>query len=486
MEVTRVTELTRGRRLLVLAICCMSLLIVGMDNTIVTVALPSIHRELHASVEGLQWTVDSYTLVLASLLILSGSTGDRLGRRRTFQTGLVLFTLGSLLCSLAPGLGWLVAFRAVQAIGGSMLNPVAMSIITNVFTDPKERAQAIGVWGGVIGLSLGIGPILGGLLTETIGWRAIFWVNVPIGIAACVLAAIFVPESRAPRARRLDPAGQLLVIVLLACLTYAIIHAPSVAWLSAQTVLILAVAVAALIALVWYEPRRADPLLELRFFRSIPFSGATAIAVCAFGAFSGILFLYPLYLQDVRGLNALDAGLFMLPQAVTVAVLAPISGRVVGSRGPRLPLFIAGIAMAVTGLAMTGLTDHTGYGWLIADLVVCGIGFGFVNAPVTNTAVSGMPREQAGVAAAIASTSRQVGNALGVAIIGSVINTGSAATFAGRFSRSSHLAWWIIGGAGLAVLVIGSLSTSRRAVATAEATAIELHPAQPEPRLRAS
>ena len=210
------TELTRGRRLLVLAICCMSLLIVGMDNTIVTVALPSIRRELHASVEGLQWTVDAYTLVLASLLILSGSTADRLGRRRTFQTGLVLFTFGSLLCSLAPGLGWLVAFRAVQAIGGSMLNPVAMSIITNVFTDPKERAQAIGMWAGVVGISLGIGPILGGLLTETIGWRAIFWVNVPIGVAACVLAAIFVPESRAPRARRVDPVGQVLVIVLLA------------------------------------------------------------------------------------------------------------------------------------------------------------------------------------------------------------------------------------------------------------------------------
>jgi EmrB/QacA subfamily drug resistance transporter len=471
---------------LVLAICCMSLLIVGMDNTIVTVALPSIRRELHASVEGLQWTVDAYTLVLASLLILSGSTADRLGRRRTFQTGLVLFTFGSLLCSLAPGLGWLVAFRAVQAIGGSMLNPVAMSIITNVFTDPKERAQAIGMWAGVVGLSLGIGPILGGLLTETIGWRAIFWVNVPIGIAACVLAAIFVPESRAPRARRIDPVGQVLVIVLLAVLTYTIIHAPRVGWLSVQTMLMLAVAVAALVGLLRYERRRADPLVELGFFRSIPFSGATAIAVCAFGAFSGILFLYPLYLQDVRGLNALDAGLFLLPQAIVVAVLAPISGRVVGSRGPRLPLFIAGVAMTITGLALTGLSDSTSYWWLIADLVVCGIGFGFVNAPVTNTAVSGMPREQAGVAAAIASTSRQVGNALGVAIIGSIVNTGSAATFADRFARASHPAWWIIAGAGLGVLVIGALSTSRRAVATAEATAIQLHPAEPEPRLRAS
>ena len=165
--------MTRQRRLLVLAICCMSLLIVGLDNTIVNVALPAIQEDLHASVSGLQWTVDAYTLVLASLLMLSGSTADRLGRRRTFQTGLVVFTLGSLLCSVAPGLGWLIAFRMMQAVGGSMLNPVAMSIITNVFTEPRERAQAIGVWGGVVGISLALGPIVGGSLVDSIGWRSI-------------------------------------------------------------------------------------------------------------------------------------------------------------------------------------------------------------------------------------------------------------------------------------------------------------------------
>ena len=222
-------ELSRNRRLLILAICCMSLLIVGMDITIVNVALPSIRTDLDASVSGLQWTIDAYTVVLASLLILSGSTADRLGRRRTFQTGLALFTLGSLLCSIAPGLGWLIAFRMVQAVGGSMLNPVAMSIVTNVFTDPRERARAIGVFAGVVGVSLGAGPVLGGILVETIGWRSIFWVNVPIGIAAFVLAAIFIPESKAERARRIDPVGQVLVIVALVSLTYAIIEAPRAA-----------------------------------------------------------------------------------------------------------------------------------------------------------------------------------------------------------------------------------------------------------------
>ena len=195
-------ELSYRRRLLVLAVCCSSLFIVGIDATIVNVALPSIQRELHASVSGLQWTVDAYTIVVASFLMLSGSTADRVGRRRVFQAGLGLFTLGSLLCSLAPGLGWLVAFRMLQALGGSMLNPVAMSIVTNTFTDPAERARAIGLWGSVFGFSMALGPIAGGALVASVGWRGIFWVNIPVGVAAIILTALFVPESRAPRARR--------------------------------------------------------------------------------------------------------------------------------------------------------------------------------------------------------------------------------------------------------------------------------------------
>ncbi len=238
--------LSRRRRYLVLAVCCLSLFIVGLDATIVNVALPSIGRELHSPVSGLQWTIDAYALVLASLLMLSGSTADRVGRRRTFQTGLALFTLGSLLCSIAPGLGWLVAFRMLQAVGGSMLNPVAMSIITNTVTEPAERARAIGVWGGVFGLSMAMGPVLGGALVDAVGWRGVFWVNIPVGIAALVLTALFVPESKAARPRRLDPFGQLLVIVLLGSLTYAVIEGPAYGWGSARILSFLAVAVIAL------------------------------------------------------------------------------------------------------------------------------------------------------------------------------------------------------------------------------------------------
>jgi EmrB/QacA subfamily drug resistance transporter len=466
-----VPELSQRRRLLVLAICCMSLLIVGMDNTIVNVALPSIRGELHVSLSGLQWTIDAYVLVLASLLLLSGSTADRLGRRRTFQAGLVLFTLGSLLCSLAPGLGWLIAFRMVQAIGGSMLNPVAMSIITNVFTEPRERARAIGVWGGVVGISLGLGPIVGGMLTETVGWRSIFWINIPIGLAAIGLTARFVPESRAPRARRVDAAGQLLVIVVLAGLTYAIIDAPRAGWTSPATLALLAMSLAAIGALLAYEPRRVDPLLELRFFRSAPFSGATVIAISAFGAFSGFLFLNTLYLQDVRGLSALQAGLCTLPLAVMTLIFAPLSGRIVGSRGPRAPLLAAGAAMCAGGLMLVGLGADTSLVWMLSSYVVFGLGFGLVNAPITNTALSGMPRSQAGVAAAVASTSRQVGAALGVAVVGSVLNSGLAGPLTTGFAAASHPAWWIVAGCGLTVLGIGALTSGRWAVGTAARTA---------------
>src|SRR4051794_12201278 len=283
-----VTDLDRRARMRILAICCISLLIVGLDVTIVNVALPAIRQDFGASVSELQWTIDAYTLVMASLLMVSGSTADRLGRVRVFQVGLVVFTLGSLACSLAPSVTALVAFRMVQAVGGSMLNPVAMSIIRNTFEDPRERAQAIGIWGGVVGISLALGPVLGGALVG-LSWRAIFLVNIPVGLAAIGLTARYVPESRAPRARRVDPVGQALVFVMLVSLTSAIIEAPGAGWPSGPIVGLFGLAAAALPGLIFYESRRREPLIELRFFRSAPFSGATAIAVCGFAAMAGFL-----------------------------------------------------------------------------------------------------------------------------------------------------------------------------------------------------
>ncbi|NJC73321.1 MFS transporter [Planosporangium thailandense] len=460
--------------MLVLAICCMSLLIVSLDNTIVNVALPSIRRDLHAPTSGLQWIIDAYTLVLASLLILAGATGDRIGRRRTFQTGLVVFTLGSLLCSLAPSLGWLVAARMVQAVGGSMLNPVAMSIITNTFTDPKERARAIGVWGAVFGISMALGPVVGGTLVAALAWRSIFWINIPVGVAALVLTARFVPESRAEHVRRVDPVGQVLVLTVLASLTYAIIEGPNAGWSSTEILGFFGLAAVALAGLLGYEARRAEPLLDLRFFRSAPFSGATVIAVCGFGALGGFLFLNTLYLQEVRGLSALHAGLYTLPMAATVVVFAPLSGRLVGRRGPRLPLLIAGVAIVASILPFTRLSPHTPVGWLFVTYLGFGLGFGTVNAPITNTAVSGMPRSQAGVAAAVASTSRQVGQSLGVAVIGSAVSAGLHGSVSARFAQASHVGWWIVAGCGIAVLALGALTTGPWAMRTADEAAARI------------
>jgi EmrB/QacA subfamily drug resistance transporter len=469
-------ELSRRHRMLVLAICCMSLFIVGLDATIVNVALPSIGHNLHAHVDGLQWTIDAYTLVLASFLMLSGSTADRTGRRRTFQVGLALFTAGSLLCSLAPGLGWLIAFRMLQALGGSMLNPVAMSIITNTFTDPAERARAIGMWGAVFGVSMALGPIVGGALVDSVGWRGIFWVNIPFGIAAIILTALFVPESRAARARRVDPVGQLLVILLLATLTYGIIEGPNAGWASPRILGCFVFAALALGCLVVCERRREEPLIDLRFFRSAPFSGATVMAVCAFAALGGFLFLNTLYLQDARGFSALHAGLYMLPMAAMTVLLAPIAGRIVAARGPRLPVVTAGIATAVGGVLLTRLTRDTSFGYLVVSYVIIGIGAGLVNPPITNAAVSGMPRAQAGVAAGIASTSRQVGSALGVAVAGSVVLSALHGPLPLGFAEASHVGWWIVAACGVTTALVGLASTGRWAGETAQRTASQLMP----------
>lgn len=474
---TRMPELSQRRRMLVLAICCMSLLIVSLDTTALNVALPAMQRDLDASTAGLQWTIDAYTLVLASLLMLAGSTADRIGRRRVFMAGLVVFTIGSALCSLAPNLEALVAFRMVQAVGGSMLNPVAMSIITNTFTDPRERARAIGAWGAVVGISMAAGPLVGGLLVDSVGWRSIFWVNLPVGLAALLLTLRYVPESRAPKARRPDPVGQLLVIALFGSLTYAIIEAPASGF--SYVLPFAVVALLALAGLLWYEPRRDEPLIDLRFFRSAPFSGATVIAISAFAGLGGFLFLSTLYLQNVRGLDALHAGLWMLPMAVPMFLCAPLAGRLVASRGPRLPLVAAGVMITASGVLFAAFDAETSDGTLLLGYLLFGIGFGLVNAPITNTAVSGMPRAQAGVAAAVASTSRQLGQTLGVAVIGAVLASGvGASSYKEKFVSAAVPGWWILAGCGLAVLVLGAVTSGRWARGTAERTAERLESAE--------
>jgi len=433
-------------RTAVLIICSTSLFVVGLDVSIVNVALPSIGRDLATSVSGLQWTIDAYTLSFAGLLMFAGSTADRVGRKRVFLVGLVVFTGASVLCSVAPSLGTFVAFRALQGVGASMLSPVALSIVTNTFTEARERAQAIGIWAAVFGVSTALGPVVGGLLVDGLGWRSIFWLNLPVGAAAVGLTLRFVPESRAAEPRRADPVGQALVVVTLVAVISGLIESNEVA---------LVIGAAALAGFVLWERRRGEPLLDLRLFRSASFSGSTAIAVAAFATLGGFLFLNTLYLQDERGLSPLRAGLYTLPMAAMAAALPPVCGRIVGARGARLPLAVAGAGMTA-GCALLAAVDEATPLWqLFGAYVAVGIGFGFVNAPITNAAVSELPRSEAGLAGAVVSTARQVGQALGVAVVGAL---------------AAGSGWLVLAGCGAIVLVLGLASTTRRPAPAAAAS----------------
>ncbi|MGO4615398.1 MFS transporter [Nocardia sp. 2YAB30] len=431
---TTIDQLTVRRKTLVLATCCLSLLIVSMDATIVNVAIPTIRADLHAPFSRLQWIVDIYTLTLASLLMLSGAAADRFGRRRVFRIGLATFAVGSLLCSLAPTAELLIGARFVQAIGGSMLNPVAMSIITQVFTGRVERARAVGVWGAVVGVSMALGPMVGGVLIDALGWQAVFWINLPICVLALILTTIFVPESRSATVRGIDPVGQVLAIVFLFTTVFGLVErAPAIFVLAA-----LAVA-----AFLRHESRRTDPFIDLRFFRSVPFTAATVIAVFAFTGLGAFLFTCSLYLQNVRHYSAVHTGLLYLAMAIAMLISSPLSGRLVGRHGTRPSLLAAGFAMTLAALLLTRLEPTTPVWALIGMFAVFGVGFGMVNAPITTSAVSGMPLDRAGAAAAVASTSRQVGTSIGVALCGAL--TGASL-------------WWVIAtfATGIAILGIAS------------------------------
>jgi EmrB/QacA subfamily drug resistance transporter len=476
------------RPYLVLAICCSSVVLAGLDLTIVNVALPTIQQALHASLSGLQWVMDAYMLVVASLLIFSGSASDRFGRKFIFQTGLALISAGSLLCSVAHSIQSLILFRAVQGLGASMLTPVALSIVANVFPQPKDRARAVGVWGAVAGLALALGPVLGGALTEYAGWRSIFWSNLPVSLSAMVLVAQFVPESKSQRARAFDPVGQSLVIAGLGALAYAIIDGPESGWTSPLILGLLLSAGMMLILFLLYEPRRTDPLVDLRFFRSLPFSSAAILAVVAFASFGAFLFVSALYLQQARGLSAVETGLCMFPLALMMMISAPLSGRSIARYGTRPSLLAAGIGILTSALLLTHLNGRTSVLLLMLAYSLFGAALGMGNTAITETAVAGMPLSQAGIAAAIVATEWRVGLALGVATAGTIVRAGRKS--GSGFAQATHPIWWIMTYAGAAVLLLGWLSNTSWARASKERVAALLsetsHPVrdfQPEPQL---
>ncbi|MFI9004482.1 MFS transporter [Streptomyces sp. NPDC053541] len=450
--------LSARRRWTVLAVCCLSMFLVGLDTTVVNVGLPAIGRGLGADTRGLEWIVDAYTLVLASLLISFGALADRFGRRRIFQCGLVLFGAASLLCALAPTAGALVAARALQGVGASMLSPVGLAIVVNAMPDPKERAQAIGVWASVFGLSMAAGPVTGGALLAGLDWRALFWVNAPVVAAALLLSALFVPESGERRTRRLDLPGQLLLTVVLAAVVGLLIEGPRIGWTSPAALAGYAGAAAATAAFVRVESRRPEPLVDPRLFRRPVFSGAVVGAVAVFVALNTTLLLNTLYLQHTRGWTPLAAGVASLPLALGALVCAPWSGRMVGRAGPRLPLLLAGGFLTAGGLCLVRLSPHTSVLLLLTAYALIGIGFGFANAPITNTAVSALPPDRAGVAGAITSTARQLGAALGIALAGGLVATADATELA----RASRPGWILVAACGALLLLVARAARPQR------------------------
>jgi EmrB/QacA subfamily drug resistance transporter len=467
----------RRARLVVLLICSSSLFVTYLDTTILNVALPTIQADLHASLAGLQWVADAYLLVLSSLLLLGGSMADRLGRKKLFMVGLAGFSLGSLLCSLAPNMGSLIGLRMLQGLGGCMLTPVSLSIVRSTFTDAKERARALGIWSGIFGVAVACGPVIGGVLVSGVGWRSVFWVNVPIGAAMLVATRRYVPESRARRPRRVDVPGQLLMIALLGTLTFAIIQGPVYGWASPPILALSAVASAVAVAFVLVERRRAEPLLELRFFRSPPFTGANVIAVVSFVVLAGFLFVSVLYLQQACGYSPLRSGLALLPATVVMALAAPVAGSLTAHRGPRIPLVLSGVFIAVGSALLLRLAPSTSYLWLAVAFAVLGAGLGLVNPPITNIGVSGMPPDQAGVASAVISVTRQIGSLLGVAVMGAMLTSGYHARLLAGLPRTSalsaatHAPWLLAVACGVIVAVVGWITTSARARAAARAVA---------------
>jgi EmrB/QacA subfamily drug resistance transporter len=420
------------RRWIILAVLCLALLMVGIDGTIVNVALPSLVREIGASSTELQWIVDAYTIVFAGFLLIAGNTGDRLGRRRCFVLGLVVFVGGSLGCSLVSTPNDLILLRGVQGLGAAFVMPATLSILTNVFTNRAERTRAIGLWAGVSGLGVAIGPLTGGYLLGHFWWGSIFLVNVPIGVVTIVAALAIVPESRDPHSARLDLLGTVLSIVGLISLLYAIIEGPSRGWGDSVVVGSFVLAVVLLTVFVLWERHTDHPILDVSFFADPRFTAASISVTLVFFAMFGSLFFVSQYLQFVLGYSALQSGVRLLPVALALMVAAPLSAKLVANFGTKKVVTLGLLLTAAALLLFSRATDTSGYPLIAAVLVIIGVGMGMAMAPATDSIMGSLPPEKAGVGSAMNDTTREIGGALGVAILGSITTAVYTSTITGN------------------------------------------------------
>lgn len=411
-----------ARRWWTLGVLCLSLVLIGLDNTVLNVALPTIQRTFSATAAELQWTVDAYVLVFAGLLLTMGALGDRFGRARALQIGLVIFGASSLTAPLATQMSHLIAVRVAMGIGGALIMPSTLSVIANVFP-PGERAKAITIWAGVSGLGVGLGPLVGGLLIENFAWSSVFLLNVPIVLVALLLGLVLVPESRDPSGARLDLPGAILSIGAVSALVYGIIEAPAAGWTDPLILGSFAVAVVLGLAFAWRETHTAAPMLDLSLFRDRRFTaGAGAISLTFFAMF-GTIFGLTQFLQFVLGKTALEAGTLMIPLALGIPIGARISLKAVEHAGTNRVMAGGLILVTIVLLTLTRWTPTTET-WVVSlTLFFLAIGLANVMAPGTGAVMSAVPEAKAGVGSAMNDLFRQLGGALGVAVIGSAINT---------------------------------------------------------------
>jgi len=414
-------------------VLCTILFLTFLDNTVVSVALGSVQADLHAGVTQLQWVVSAYALTFAGIMLACGMIGDEFGRKKVMLSGVAVFCAGSVLCTLAPNAGTLIAGRAVMGLGAAASEPGTLSMLRQLYADERARTRAVGVWSAVAGLALAAGPVIGGALVGVWDWRAIFWFNLAFGLAALVAGVSVLPESADPEAHRVDTAGALLGVAALTAFSFAIIDAENAGFGAASVVLLLCVSAAAAAAFFWRESRAAHPLLDLKFLRVPRFLAANLVAFCAYFATFAVFFFTALYLQEVVGYSGYQIALAFLPMTTLMIAASLLAGRWTSAAGPRWSIFI-GCLMFSAGLLLTTLTlsPNPAYAPLAAALALTGIGIGTTVVPITSSALSAVPPERSGMAASASNTSREIGAVTGVAILGALVNAQLHASLIGR------------------------------------------------------
>lgn len=446
-----------------LAAVCLGQFLIQLDLTIVNVALPSIGAHLGAPISVLQWVVDGYNLAVASLLLLGGRAGDRFGHRRVYLAGLVLFGLGSALCAAAPGASWLIAFRVLQGGGAAIELPATLAILTHTFAEGPRRSQAVGIWAGAAGSALIIGPVLGGALVATLGWRSVFLVNVPVTALIVVLTLVAIPAARRPGARGIDLPGQLAGAAALALLAAGAIEGGQHGFVSPTPLGLLVGGVAAAVVFIAVEQTRINPMLPLTFFRRPLYAAANADGLVMGFVTIGVIFLFSLYFQQVQGASAVAAGVRFLPLTIAFVLTGPLVGRLLHRTGQVMPMAAGGVLLGAGALLLLRVHAGSTYGDVWWPFAIIGAGYGLLSTPMAAAVLGAVPSERAGMASSTNLTARLVGGVFGVALLGSLLLGGHLAPTAGQLTDGLHVA--LLGAAGVAFL--GAAVTVRAARPTA-------------------